>query len=212
VRQEPPNLPTGSGLARNLSARRLLTVGTDMAIGKMTTSLELHRSAVASGLRSAFVATGQIGICISGRGVPLDAVRVDFASGSVEAETLHAGLDADIVWIEGQGSILHPASTAWLPLLRGSMPTQLILCHKINQEAVLRAPWVKIPKLAEVARLYEAVAAPIFPTRTVGIALNGGRLTDAEVRAACMQIEAETGLPTTDVVRFGAEKLLAACV
>jgi uncharacterized NAD-dependent epimerase/dehydratase family protein len=209
VRVEPDGLPNGLGRARELVAKRILTVGTDMAIGKMTTSLELHKAAQRRGLASAFVATGQIGICISGTGIALDAVRVDFASGGVEWATLEAAKsNPEVIWVEGQGSVLHPASTAWLPLIRGSVPTQMILCHRAGQDAVLRAPWVKIPPLKEVAALYEAICAPILPACVVGIALNCGHLTDSEARAACAQTEAETGLPTTDVVRFGGERLL----
>ena len=234
VRQEPPGLDNGLGRARELSAKRILTVGTDMAIGKMTASLELHKAAQRQNIPSAFVATGQIGICISGAGIALDAVRVDFASGGVEWAVLNAnplpparrgdksesessnsprsaGVRGEtLIWIEGQGSILHPASTAWLPLIRGSMPTHLILCHRAGQESIARAPWVKFPPLKEVAALYEAVCAPIQPARVAGIALNCGHLTDDEARAACEQTEAETGLPTQDVVRFGAERLLEA--
>jgi len=224
VRREPHGLPNGLGRARELAAKRILTVGTDMAIGKMTTSLELHAAAKRAGIPSAFVATGQIGICISGAGIALDAVRVDFASGGVEWATENAAQSLEapsparaggVIWVEGQGSILHPASTAWLPLIRGSVPTHLILCHRIGQDAVLRAPWVKIPALKEVAALYESVCAAagaLQPAKVVGIALNCAGLTDAEAQAACAQTEAETGIPTDDVVRFGGEKLLAAVV
>lgn len=229
VRQEPPGLENGLGRARELPAKRILTVGTDMAIGKMTTSLELHQAAQRQGIPSAFVATGQIGICISGAGIALDAVRVDFASGGVEWAVLEAAKtlpssrssreegpgEEGLIWIEGQGSILHPASTAWLPLIRGSVPTHLILCHRAGQESIARAPWVAIPPLKEVAALYEAVcaAAGALPVaRVVGIALNCGHLTDDEARAVCEQTEAETGLPTQDVVRFGAGRLLEAVV
>lgn len=223
VRQEPPGLPNGLGRAREVPAKRILTVGTDMAIGKMTASLELHRAAQRRGMPSTFVATGQIGICISGAGIALDAVRVDFASGGVEWAVLEAaarlphrvGTDdaPPVIWVEGQGSVLHPASTAWLPLIRGSVPTHLILCHRAEQESVQRAPWVKIPSLRAVATLYEAVCAGAgaLPTaRVVGIALNCAHLSDDDARAACQATEAETGLPTQDVVRFGAETLLEA--
>jgi uncharacterized NAD-dependent epimerase/dehydratase family protein len=215
VRQEPPNLDNGLGRARDLPCKRVLTVGTDMAVGKMTATLELHAAAKKHGVPSAFVATGQIGICICGSGVPLDAVRVDFATGAVESAVLSAlpapGGGRGILWVEGQGSVLHPASSAWLSLIRGAVPTHLILCHRAGQESVMRAPWVTIPPLKDVAALYEAVCAPILPAKVVGIALNGGHLeTDDEAREACEALERETGLPTTDPVRFGVDSLLAA--
>ena len=132
VRVEPPGLGIGTGAAAHCAARRVLLVGTDMAIGKMTAGLGLHAAAQARGLRSHFVATGQIGIVISGGGVALDAVRIDFASGAIEREVVAAG-DSEIIFVEGQGSLLHPASSATLPLLRGTMPTHLVLCHRAGQ-------------------------------------------------------------------------------
>jgi len=120
VRREPEGLVNGTGRARETTAKRILCVGTDMSIGKMTAALELDRVARARGLRSKFLASGQTGICIAGDGVPLDAVRVDFASGAMEQLVLRYGFDHDLLFIEGQGSLLHPASTAWLPLVRGN--------------------------------------------------------------------------------------------
>jgi uncharacterized NAD-dependent epimerase/dehydratase family protein len=211
VRKEPEGLQNGTGAARTLSAARVLTVGTDMSIGKMTASIELDRAAARRGLRSRFLASGQIGICIAGEGVALDAVRVDFASGAIEQLVMRHGNGHDVLWIEGQGSILHPASTAWLPLMRGSCPTHLILCHRAGQESVARQPWVKIPRLKEVAALYEAVAASagaLPSTRVAGIALITGHLDDAAAREAIAREREATGLPVTDVVRYGAEPLL----
>lgn len=213
VRQEPPGLKNGTGAARSLTAARVLTVGTDMAIGKMTTSIELDRAARGRGIRSKFIASGQIGICIAGDGVALDAVRVDFASGAVEQLVMRYGADHEMLWIEGQGSLLHPASTAWLPLVRGSCPTHLILCHRAGHESIAREPWVKIPPLRQVADLYESIASAVgaLPAaRTAGISLITAHLNDAEAREAIEQTAAETGLPTTDVVRFRADPLLDA--
>jgi uncharacterized NAD-dependent epimerase/dehydratase family protein len=210
VRCEPTGLVSGRGRARALPARRVLTVGTDMAIGKMTTSLELDRVAKARGMRSRFLATGQIGICISGDGVPLDAVRVDFASGSIEALCLKYGNENDVLWVEGQGSALHPGSTAWTPLLRGSMATDLVLVHRAHQDFVDELDDVAIPPLRQVVALYEAVAAasPSFPAAKVrGIALNCAKLTPAEIDAACQKVEDDTGLVCIDPVFHGAGRL-----
>ena len=213
VRQEPPGLENGTGAARNLAARRVLTVGTDMAIGKMTTSIELDRAAKRRGLRSIFLASGQVGICIAGEGVALDAVRVDFASGAIEQLVMRHGENHDILWVEGQGSVLHPASTAWLPLIRGACPTHLILCHRAGQEGITRQPWVKIPPLRDVAALYEAIArgAGALPAaRAAGISLITAHLDDRAARRAIAQVSSETGLPATDIVRYGATPLLDA--
>lgn len=212
VRREPPGLMPGSGAAAALGVRRVLTVGTDMAIGKMTASLELDRSARARGLRSRFLASGQIGMCISGDGIPLDGVRVDFAAGAVEQLVLRHAEGNDVLWVEGQGSILNPASTAWLPLIRGSCPTHLVLVHRAGQTHIARYP-VPMPPLRDVVALYESVAsvAGAHPgPRVVGIALNCGHLDDASADAACAAEEDATGLPVVDVIRSGADRLLDA--
>ena len=213
VRQEPPGLGSGRARALELACRRVLTVGTDMAVGKMTASIELDRAASARGLRSRFLATGQIGMCISGGGIALDAVRVDFASAAVEAMCIEHGSDHDVLWIEGQGSALHPGSTAWVALLRGSVPTDLVLVHRPGQTALEDLEHIAIPPLPEVIALYEAVAAaaPAYPRAKVGaIALNCSRLTDEEADRAVEEIEELTGIPTVDVMRHGTDRVLDA--
>lgn len=215
IRQEPIGVTSGRGLAASLECRRVLTVGTDMAIGKMTASLEMDREGRARGLRSRMVATGQIGICITGDGVPLDAVRVDFASGSVEAQCMKYGPSHDILHIEGQGSALHPGSTAWVALLRGSMATDLVLVHRAGQTALANGlDRFALPTLPGVIALYETVASAGvgYPAAKVrGIALNGAQLSsEAEVVAACAAVSEETGLVCVDVLRHGAGRLLDA--
>jgi uncharacterized NAD-dependent epimerase/dehydratase family protein len=213
IRQEPPGLDNGMGRAKDVPARRVLFVGTDMANGKMTAAIEMERAARARGIRSRFLATGQIGIAISGEGVALDAVRIDFATGAVEQMIVRHGHDHELLFIEGQGSLLHPASTGAFALMRGAMPTHLILVHRAGQECIVRAPWVPIAPLRQVVDLYESVssAAGSLPSaRVAGIALNCARLSESEACRAVEQTHAETGLPTTDVIRFGPHPLLEA--
>jgi uncharacterized NAD-dependent epimerase/dehydratase family protein len=213
VRREPDNLEIASGIARNLPCRRVLTVGTDMAIGKMSTSLELNRAAKLRGLRSKFLATGQAGIMLEGDGIALDAVRVDFAAGAVEQLVMRFGQHYDLLHIEGQGSLLHPGSTATLPLIRGSQPTHLILVHKAGQSHNRNNPHVPIPPLPEVIKMYETVATAggaFKPVSVVGVALNTKDLDEEKAKEAIAQTIAETGLPCTDAVRFGAGVLLDA--
>ena len=210
IRREPDGLGTGRGAARSHTGFRLLTVGTDMNIGKMTTGLEVYRLAKQQGCQCSFVATGQIGISIMGSGVPLDAVRVDFASGAVEHQVL-LYLDSDLIIIEGQGSILHPGSTAGIALLRGSCPTHLVLCHKAGLNQLQRASDVEIPALSKVIRLYEDIseAAGAYQRPvTVGISLNTSHILSEEVaKEACDRVQQEVGLPCVDPVRHGVEKL-----
>lgn len=215
LRTEPAGLGSGRGLAADLPCRRVLTVGTDMAIGKMTASLELDRAARAQGRRSQFVASGQIGIAIAGDGVAVDAVRVDFATSAVEQACLRMGEGRDVLWIEGQGSILHPGSTAWLALMRGSMPTDLVLVHRAGQRVLDELPGVAIPPLPEVIESYERVAAasPGFPpARVAAVSLNCAGLDDDAAAAACAEVGGLTGLPCVDVVRNDPSPIVDAIV
>ncbi|HLO47992.1 MAG TPA: DUF1611 domain-containing protein [Kamptonema sp.] len=214
VRQEPETIGAiASAKAADLNCRRVLTVGTDMSVGKMSTSLELNRVCLKRGLRSKFLATGQAGLTIVGDGIPLDAVRVDFAAGAVEQMVVKFGGDRDFLHIEGQGSLLHPGSTATLPLLRGSQPTHLVLAHRAGQAHIRNHPRVPIPLLSKVVELYEMVAAAagaFVGAKVAAIALNTHHLDEASALQAIAEIQAETGLPCTDPVRFEAEVLLDA--
>ena len=213
LRQEPEGLSVGTARAQTLPCRRILAVGTDMAVGKMSTCIELHRSAQAQGLRSKFLATGQTGLMLFGDGVPLDAVRVDFASGAVEQMVMRYGPEHDILFIEGQGSLLHPSSTATLPLMRGCQPTHLILVHRAGQTHIHHLPEIQIGPLPEIIHLYETVAqaSPSFgPVRVSGISLNTGHLTDPEAQDWIQTVSQETGLPCTDPIRLGSDPLLSA--
>jgi uncharacterized NAD-dependent epimerase/dehydratase family protein len=212
IRQEPTDLAPGTGAARTLNCRRILMVGTDMAVGKMTAGLELLKAARETGINAEFVATGQIGITVTGAGVPLDAVRVDYASGSIEREMMRYE-KADWIIVEGQGSLVHPGSTATLPLLRGSMPTDMILCVQIGQTHLRRIKDIPIPPLPSLMRLYEDLASVcgVNPNAQVrGIAANTSHLDDETARRELIDLESLTGVPATDPVRYGADKLVTA--
>jgi len=219
LRCEPPDLPVATARAAALPCRRLLAVGSDMSVGKMSACLELQAAALRAGLDARFVATGQAGILIAGRGLALDAVRVDYAAGAVEQEVLRvaegAGPDA-LVLVEGQGSFCHPGSTATLPLMRGSQPTDLLLVHRAGQTTIRNLPQIPLPPIDRLIAALEAmaalarpgeVAAP--PARVVAIALNTGHLAADQAAAALEAMAALTGLPCHDPVRGGGESLLA---
>ena len=213
IRQEPAGLGVGSGKARSLPCHRVLTVGTDMSVGKMSASLELHRAAQRQGIHSTFLATGQAGVMIAGDGIPLDAIRVDFAAGAVEQMVMRHGNDYDLLIVEGQGSLLHPGSTATLPLIRGTQPTGLVLVHRAGQTHIRHHAHVPIPSIPEVIHLYETVTragGAFAPVPVVAIALNTGHLDAEAAQQAIEQVRLETGLPCTDAVRFGADLLLDA--
>ena len=220
LRREPDGLEVATGRCAALPCRRVLAVGSDMAVGKMSTCLELAAAARRRGLDARFVGTGQAGILISGQGVALDAVRVDYAAGAVEAAVLqaaeHAGPEA-LLLVEGQGSLCHPGSTATLPLLRGSQPSDLVLVHRAGQTHVRTRPGaapVAIPPLPEVIAALEAVAAQGRPDgrrpRVGAVALNTALLSEVDAEAAVQQTRELTGLPCADPVRQGGDRLLAA--
>ena len=213
VRQEPTGLSIASAAAKSLACRRVLPVGTDMAIGKMSTNLELHKVALQRGLRSKVIATGQTNLMLGDEGIPLDTIRVDFAAGAVEQQVIKHGPDQDILFIEGQGSIFHPGSTATLPLMRGTQPTHLILVHRLGQTHIRNHPTIPVPSLSQAIALYEAIATAggcFTQSKTVGIALNTYGFDEKTAHLAIATATRETGLPATDVIRFGAEPLLEA--
>ncbi|MCA9603747.1 MAG: DUF1611 domain-containing protein, partial [Myxococcales bacterium] len=213
VREEPKGLAIGTGAARKLPNKRVLFVGTDMAIGKMTAALEMWKATEARGRRAEFVATGQTGITIRGRGVPLDAIRVDYATAAIERAVLEAK-DAEYVFVEGQGALGHPGSTSTLPLMRGSCPTHLVLCHRAGQTAIRNLPDVPIPEFQAYVALYRDVAAcaGVFPHPVfLGGCLNTAHIADeAEAREAVRAFAVALGAPATDPVRFGVAPLVDA--
>jgi uncharacterized NAD-dependent epimerase/dehydratase family protein len=212
IRVEPPDLQVGGGKAAGLTNRRVLMIGTDMAVGKMTAGLEIHKLALERGIKSSFVATGQIGITIMGSGVPLDAIRLDYASGAIEREVV-AVADSELIIVEGQGALCHPGSSATLPLLRGSCPTHLILCHRADQTHLKRHPHIAIPPLGGYMRLYEDLASaggPFPRPEAVGIALNTSHLPEDEGLEAARELEERWKVPCLDPVRHGVSRLLDA--
>ena len=220
LRHEPADLEVATARCAALPGRRVLAVGSDMAVGKMSACLELQRCGQQQGQDVRFVGTGQAGILISGQGVALDAVRVDYAAGAVEAAVLKAaeGATAEtVVLVEGQGSLCHPGSTATLPLLRGSQPTALLLVHRAGQTHVRTRPGaalVAIPPLPEVIAANEALAALARPDgarpKVRAICLNTALLTEEQAEQERSALQAQTGLPVWDPVRHGASSLLAA--
>src|SRR4029453_10730470 len=155
----------------------------------------------ARGVRTRFVATGQTGIMIEGWGIAVDAVIADFIAGAAERLVLEGSKNADVVLVEGQGSINHPGySGVTLGLLHGSCPDAMILCHQSSRKYIgdyREAAWLRIPPLSEYIQMYESIGGAVHPPRVIGISLNTYDMNDLEARRACDQAENETGLPAT---------------
>ena len=203
LRRPPDDLTVGAGRVREVDATVVLTVGSDCNIGKMTTQLQLRDALRERGRRVAFAATGQTGILIEGRGIAVDAVVADFIAGAAERLVLEAAPGADVVLVEGQGSIIHPSfSGVTYGLLHGSLPHAMVFCHQPSRRAINNQPWVPLPPLADLVRMHEAAAAPLRPAPVIAVALNTVDLDAGAARAAIADAERETGLPATDPVRF----------
>jgi len=212
LRKAPPglNVPTGENLTHG--ATSILMVGSDCAIGKMTVALELDREAKARGVRSEFIPTGQTGIAIAGWGISVDAVVADFIAGAAEQLVLEGvRRGGEVLFVEGQGSLLHPAySGVTLGLIHGSAPHSYVLCHKADETVVDGDDRYPIPPLPELVELHEKISLLSRPAKVLAIALNTRDLDEEPARRAIAEAEAETGLPADDPVRFGAEKLVDA--
>jgi len=211
LRRPPAKLTVANGRVREIAATVVLTVGTDCNIGKMTTQLQLLGALRDRGIRTSFAATGQTGILVEGRGIGVDAVIADFIAGAAERLVLECAEGADLVLVEGQGSIIHPSySGVTYGLLHGALPHAQILCAQPSRTAINRCEWVKIPPLLDFVRLSEAVAAPLRVAPVIGISLNTYDLDEDTALRTIENVRSETGLPTTDTVRFDAEPLVDA--
>jgi uncharacterized NAD-dependent epimerase/dehydratase family protein len=211
--RKPPaglNVPTGENL--RVPATIVLTVGSDCAIGKMTVSLELDREAQRRGLRSVFVPTGQTGIAIAGWGISVDAVVSDFLAGAAERLVVEgAERGGKLLWVEGQGSLSHPAySGVTLGLIHGSAPHLFVLCHRAGTTEIEGFPGHPLLPLAELVALHEAISLPARKAKVAAVALNTHGLDDETARAAIADAEAGTGLVADDPVRYGPARLLDA--
>ena len=212
LREPPPDLSTATGENLEVDATIVLTVGSDCAIGKMTAICELDLEARRRGLKSVFVPTGQTGVAIAGWGISVDAVVSDFLAGAAERLVVEGGKRGDLLWVEGQGAILHPIySGVTVGLMHGSAPHLYVLCHEVGRTVVEGDPTESpILSLSELVDLHERMSLKLRPAKVAAIALNTSTVSEDEAREAIAAAEEETGLAADDPVRFGAERLLDA--
>ncbi|NIJ37126.1 putative NAD-dependent epimerase/dehydratase family protein [Sphingopyxis panaciterrae] len=203
IRTPPAGIPVGNG--RKRSGKRLLTVGTDCALGKKYTALALHRALVARGIDADFRATGQTGIMIAGGGMPMDAVIADFEAGAAEMLSPDAPAGHWDV-IEGQGSLFNPAyAPVSLGLLHGSQPDMFIVCHDPTRKTILGMESFALPSVEDVIDMTIRLGSRTNPAiRCGGVSLNTSSF-DAEGAEALMAAERDRlGLPVADPIRGGA--------
>jgi len=200
VRRSDQAIPVATG--RRRSGKRLLTVGTDCALGKKYTALAIARALKTARVSADFRATGQTGIMIAGKGVAIDAVVADFIAGA--AETLSPDADPDH-WdiIEGQGALFHPAyAGVTLGLIHGSQPDALVLCHDPDRTTLNGFPHFPVPSLEEAARRYVEAARLTNPdVRLAGVSLNTSTLGRDAAEALMRTVGAEFGVPCFDPLK-----------
>lgn len=213
VRQPPAGLPIATG--RRRTGKRLLTVGTDCALGKKYTALSLARGFRSRGIAADFRATGQTGILIAGGGIPIDAVVSDFAAGAAELLSPDAAADHwDIV--EGQGSIFHPAySGVSLALLHGTQPDVIVMCHELGRDHILGFPNYPTPSLSDAIELTLLLARRTNPeARCGGVSLNTSALEESAAQSVLAEYAKTLRLPVADPIRGGPafDQLISECV
>ena len=213
VRVPPPSIPIATG--RKRSGKRLLTVGTDCALGKKYTALALTRAFAERGLAVDFRATGQTGILIAGGGMPMDAVVSDFEAGAAEVLSPDAAPEHWDV-IEGQGSLFHPSYAAVsLGLLHGSQPDVFVVCHEPGRQHLVGHPDFPLPSLAETIDLTLRLGRRTNPAmRCGGISLNTAALDAHAAREQLAEVSLQLGLPAADPIRKGHEfqRLIESCL
>ena len=213
VRVPPPHISVASG--RKRAGKRLLTVGTDCALGKKYTALALARAFAERGVAVDFRATGQTGILIAGGGIPMDAVVSDFEAGAAEILSPEAAPEHWDV-IEGQGSLSHPSYAAVsLGLLHGSQPDVFVVCHEPGRKHLVGYPQYPVPSVAETIDLTLRLGRRTNPAiRCAGVSLNTALLEAAVAQELLARESQQLGLPTADPIRQGPEfrELVDACL
>ncbi len=205
VRKPPKDLKVADGSGRD--APTVLVAGTDCSVGKMITAVEMHKEALRRGISSGFIATGQTGILVGADyGVVIDRVPGDFMAGTVE-DMVNKVKDRDIIFVEGQGDLTHPAySGVTLGILHGSYAKKIILAHDPTRKWHEGYEGYTILPLEKSIELYEELASPVSGGKVVGISIDGENMSDEEIMKFKEKVESELGLPAEDVLRFGAKK------
>jgi uncharacterized NAD-dependent epimerase/dehydratase family protein len=205
--KEKKDLHLFSGRIFDVTCPRIAVLGTDGAIGKRTTATLLVQALNARGIKAVLVGTGQTTLIQGGKyGVALDALVPQFCSGEVEAQVVAAfeGEDPDVIVVEGQGALSHPAYLTSAHILRGSRPAGVVVQHAPRREVLGDFPMVPMPTVASEIALIEAFAE----TRVIGVTINHEQMTDVEVSQSIAELERSLGLPVTDALTRPLDRLV----
>ncbi len=212
VRCPPDDLTVSENIAKDTPCFRVHTVGEDCNVGKMSAALELDAGLQNAGKVSRFIATGQTGIVVCGKGLPIDRVISDFVAGATERLILE-DQDAEFLLVEGQGSLIHPLySGVTLGLLHGCAPQAMVFCYDANRKFLRHCPDFPIPPLEELIQLYETSASYICPSKVVGICANTSQMTAEEAEREIKTTEDRLQRPVNDPYRYGVQNIVEAII
>lgn len=196
---EKQDLRTFSGNIGQVTCPVIAVLGTDCAIGKRTTATILARALNECGLKTVMIGTGQTGLIQGARyGVPIDAIPSQFCAGELEATIVDAFTieNPDVILIEGQGALSHPAFSSSSFILRGACPDGVILQHAPERRHRCDFPKMSMPIPATEINLIETFS----DTKVIGVTINHENMSDADVSAAILRYEDVLGVPTTDAL------------
>lgn len=208
--RKPPqrkDLHNFSGRILDIKTPVLTVLGTDCAVGKRTTTLKLVEALKQKGLNAAFVATGQTGLLQGSKyGVAVDVLTSGFATGEVENAIINAyeKENPDIIIVEGQGALSHPAFTSSSAIIRGAMPNAIIIQHPPKRKNHCDYPNIPMPTLESEIELIEVFSK----SKVIAITINHEDMSDKDVGETIVEYEDRYKLPTTDVLKFGCDKLV----
>ncbi|MFC1475862.1 DUF1611 domain-containing protein [Candidatus Zixiibacteriota bacterium] len=196
-----------SGHIHEVTTPVIVVLGTDCAVGKRTTAISIVEALKQVGLNPAFIATGQTGLLQGAKyGIAVDVLTSGFATGEVENAIINAyeKEHPDIIVVEGQGALSHPAYTSSSAIVRGSVPNAIILQHPPKRKNHCDYPDIPMPTLESEIALIEIFSK----SKVIAITINHEDMTDAEVKNTIVEYESKNELPTTDVLKFGCDKLI----
>ena len=209
IRKAPPRnkLHIFTGRILEIKTPVIVIAGTDCAVGKRTTARMLVQALKKQGLKTVFITTGQTGILQGAKyGIALDVLTSGFATGEVENAIMNA-VDTehpDIIIVEGQGALSHPAFTSSSAILRGALPNAIIMQHPPKRTSLCDYPKMPMPTLESEIKLNELFSK----SKVIGITLNHENMTDQELENTIVEYESKYKLPTTDVLKYGTDKLV----
>jgi len=209
MRKAPPrkHLHNFSGRIHEITTPVIAVLGTDCAVGKRTTAIRLVKALKKVGLNPAFIATGQTGLLQGAKyGIAVDVLTSGFAAGEIENAIINAyeKEHPDIIVVEGQGALSHPAYTSSSAIVRGANPNAIILQHPPRRTNHCDYPDIPMPTLESEIEMIEIFSK----SRVIAITINHEDMADAEVKNTIVEYESKYELPTTDVLKIGCDKLI----